>query len=345
MNTQLKSQVSLADPAPPRPAAPAPGTAVATTLEYDLKHVKIGWRSRLVIWMFRLLIRPWLAWVMRGPVERLASAQLMIAGRKCHDSSGLSLDYRVVDRVPGHVLGKLPDTSRPVILYLHGGAFVLPASPDQHATLLGRLCRDLGASGFMPDYRLAPVNKFPAALDDCERAYRSLLDMGYPASRIAIAGESAGGTLLLGVLQRARKAGLPMPACAVPISPGVELGRLHGPRSRSAKRNSDPILPISVLHRVSEFYIAGWDTSDPELSPLFADLTGFPPMYLLASENEVLLDDTLLLARRLREAGLPLQMDIWPLMPHAFPVLEMVLPEARLARQDIVAFMRQHIPT
>lgn len=318
-------------------AVPSASTAL------ELRSVVIGWRSRFLVWMFRLFLKPWLGWVMRGPVERLARAQLFIAGRECKDTSGLALEYRVVGRVPGHVLGSLKDRNKPALLYLHGGAFVLPAAPEQHVQMVGRMCRDLGAVGFVPDYRLAPANKFPAALDDCERAYRALLDLGFAPERIAIAGESAGGTLLLGVLQRLRKAGLPLPVCAVPISPGVELGRLHGPRSRSAKMRSDPILPISVLHRVSDYYIGNWDTSDPELSPLYADFQGFPPTYLLASENEVLLDDTLLLAQRLREAGIPLQLDVWPILPHAFPVLESLLPEARLAREDMTAFMRKHL--
>lgn len=308
-----------------------------------LKSVHIGWRSRFAVWLMRKLLRPWLAWVVRGPLDRIARIQLFVSGRRCRDSSGLPLAYRVVGKVPGHVLGSLKDTHKPAILYIHGGAFILPASPEQHARLLGKMCRDLDAVGFLPDYRLAPVNKFPAALDDCERAYRALLDRGFEPARIILAGESAGGNLVLGLLQRIRKHGWPMPACAIPISPGTEMGRLHGPRSRTSRMKSDPILPAAALHRVSELYIGNWDTSDPELSPLYADLTGFPPMYLLVSDNEILLDDTLLFAERMREAGQPFEMDIWPILPHAFPVLEMWLPEAAQARKDMVTFMRKHV--
>jgi acetyl esterase/lipase len=204
------------------------------------------------------------------------------------------------------------------------------------------MCHDLDAVGFMADYRLAPFNKFPAALDDCERAYRALLERGFKPERIAIAGESAGGALVLGVLQRIRKAGLPMPACAIPISPVTEMGRLHAPPSRAHKRKSDPLLPIAALQRVDEMYAGDWDASDPELSPLYADLTGFPPLFLMASDNEVLRDDTVLFAQRAQEAGLSVKLEVWPILPHAFPLFVRWMPEARQAIADIVAFIKAH---
>jgi epsilon-lactone hydrolase len=307
-----------------------------------LKPVRISLRSRLLTWLFRRLLRPLLRWTVNGPYDRIARVQLQLASQVCRNSYGLPLDYAVVGRVPGHVVGQLTDTHKPAVLYLHGGAFIIPAVPDVHVRMLARMCRDLDAVGFMADYRLAPFNQFPAALDDCERAYRALLDLGFSPSRIALAGESAGGNLVLGVLQRIRKAGLPMPACAVPISPATEMGRLHAPPSRAIKRKSDPLLPIDALQRVDDMYAKGWDASDPELSPLYADLTGFPPLYLLASDSEVLLDDTVLLARRAREAGIPVKLEVWPVLPHAFPLFERFMPEVAEARRDITAFIRQH---
>ena len=310
---------------------------------YPLKPVRIGWRSRFVIFLMRWLLRPWLSRALNGSLERIARVQLFMASRECRDTSGLPFEYRVVGRVPGHVAGNLKDTHKPAILYLHGGAFILPAVPESHGRMLCRLCRDLDAVGFLVDYRLAPAAKFPWALDDCERAYRALLDLGFDPARIVVAGESAGGSLTLGLLQRIRKNGWPMPACAVPISPGTESGRLHGPRSRMTRAKADAVLPMSGLHRVAEMYFGDWDTSDPELSPLYADLAGFPPLYLIASDAEVLLDDTTMFVQRAREAGIPTQMDLWPVLPHAFPIMEAWLPEARQARLDMTAFMRAHI--
>ncbi|HUP91542.1 MAG TPA: alpha/beta hydrolase [Solimonas sp.] len=309
-----------------------------------LKPVKIGLRTRFVIWIMRRLLRPWLAWMVHGSYQRVARVQIALARRVCKDTSGLPLDYLVLGRVPGHFLGHVTDTGKTAILYIHGGAFLMPAVPEVHVHMLGRMCRDLDAVGFMVDYRLAPYNKFPAALDDCQRAYEALLDLGYQPERIVVAGESAGGNLALGLLQRIRRHGLPMPACVVPISPVTELGRIHAPPSRAMKMHSDPLLPIVALQRVDEMYAGDWDASDPELSPLYADCRGFPPMFLLASDAEVLLDDTVLFARRARAAGVDVRFEVWPIVPHAFPLFSQWMPEVRQARDDIVAFIRAKVP-
>lgn len=309
-----------------------------------LRKVHISWRSRFLTWILRHTLRPLLRWVVHGSYDRIARVQLLLASQVCRHSFGLAVDYCVVGKVPGHVVGKLTDTHKRALLYIHGGAFLIPAVPDTHVRLLAHLCRDLDAVGFMVDYRLAPFNQFPASLNDCENAYRALLELGFRADRIVVAGESAGGALVLGLLQRIRKARLPMPACAIPISPVTEMGRIHAPPSRALKRKSDPLLPIAALQRVDKMYAAGWDASDPELSPLYADVRGFPPMFFLASDVEVLLDDSVLLVRRLREAGIEARLDVWPVLPHAFPLLEMIFPEARLAREDMVKFMREHTP-
>ncbi len=308
-----------------------------------LKDVRISLRSRFIVWLMRRLLRPMLGWAINGGNNRIARVQLFLASRTCKNSYGLPLDYCVVGKVPGHVVGRLTDTHKTALLYIHGGAFIIPAVPETHVAMMARLCKDLDAVGLMVDYRLAPFNKFPAALDDCENAYRALLELGFSPRRIVLAGESAGGNLVLGLLQRIRKAGLPMPACAVPISPVTEMGRIHAPPSRALRMKQDPLLPIGALGRVDEMYAGDWDASDPELSPLYMDCKGLPPIYLLASDNEVLLDDTVLLARRLREAGTESKFEVWPLLPHAFPLFEAVFPEVRQARKDIVEFIRTHL--
>jgi len=309
-----------------------------------LKPVRIALRSRFWIAVLRLVLRPWFAWILRGPPTRIARLQLLTAGRRWRDAAGPNLAYRVLGdaphAVPGHVVGDPSHRERPVLLYLHGGAFVLPAAADLQGRLLVRLCRALEAVGFMPDYRLAPANRFPAALDDCERAYRALLALGFDARRIVLIGESAGGNLVLGVLQRIRAARLPMPAGAIPISAGTEFARLHGLPARTACARRDAVLSIASLHHLTTLYAGERDLTDPELSPLYADLRGFPPLYLIASADEVLRDDSVGLAYRARESGVPVKLELWPRLPHAFPLFESLFPEARQAREDIVAFAR-----
>lgn len=311
--------------------------------EIKVRDVQFGFGTHVILFLMRWFLRPWLARALRGSPERIAKIQIQMASRLCKNSSGLPLDYDIVGKVPGHVLGRLTDTHKPAILWLHGGAFILPAVPEVHVHIVSKMCRDLDAVGFLPDYRLTPFNKFPAALDDCENAYRALLDVGFSADRIVLAGESAGGNLVLGVLQRIRKAELPMPACAIPVSPAGDMARTHAPPSRVLRASRDPILPITALSPVAEMYVGDWDASDPEVSPLFADFKGFPPLFLLGSDNEILLDETVLMARRAIAAGVPTRLDIWPLLPHAFPLFERIFPKAKLARQDMVAFMREHI--
>lgn len=316
--------------------APAEGLIV-------YKDIKISLRSRFVCWMFRRILRPFLQRAIRGSDERVAKMQLLTMSMKCPNTHGLPLEYTVVGQVPGHVFGDLRDTSKPVLLYLHGGAFILPAAPTAQLEMVAGLAAKLGAHAFVPDYRLAPRNRFPFALDDCERSYRVLLDLGFKPERIVLAGESAGGNLTLGVLQRIRKNGWPMPSCAVPISPATELGRIHSPPSRPMLRNRDDVLPIASLQRVDEMYAGNWDASDPELSPLYADCTDFPPMFILASSAEVLLDDATLFARRAKAAGVDVRCEIWPRLPHAFPLFGALFPEVKQAKLDMLEFMKAHL--
>lgn len=315
---------------------------------YALKPVRISLRSRLFTALLRRTLRPLMRFYIHGSFDRLARLQLFLAGRSYRGRDAGALRYCVIGtpggRVPGHWLGT-DDTQAPLLLWIHGGGFIIPAAPETYLLLVSRLCRAIAGNGFLPDYRLAPFNHFPAALDDCERAYRALLDAGHAPARIVIAGDSAGGNLALGLLQRIAKAGLPMPACAVLVSPVTEMGRVHAPPSRARNAAREALLPIAALQRVDTLYAGDWDAADPELSPLYADYRGFPPLYFLAGEREVLLDDSLLAAEAAREAGVATRLDVWPVLPHAFPLFEPIFPEVIHARQDIVAFIQQHLPS
>lgn len=328
--------------AEPVPVPAAEPGAAAGKLVVERRSLKVSLRSRLGLWFLRLVLKPLMGRMLRGPAS-IARAQLQTASLRCRDTAGLSLEYRVVGRrVPGHVLGNLDGRGR-VLLWLHGGAFVFPAAPTMHLVLVARLCREIGAAGFVPDYRLAPFNRFPAALDDCDRAYTALLDLGYAPSQIVLGGDSAGGNLVFGVLQRIRKQGLPMPACAVALSPVTEMGRVHAPPSRHERARRDPLLPIAALSRIDELYAGGWDASDPELSPLYMDCRGLPPILFMASDTEILLDDTLLLAARVHDAGVPTVCLVWPYYPHALPLFEPMFRELEPVRREIATFAQRYL--
>jgi epsilon-lactone hydrolase len=123
------------------------------------------------------------------------------------------------------------------------------------------------------------------------------------------------------------------------------MGRAHAPPSRHRRRHADPLLPVAALSKIDELYAGEWDASDPELSPLYMDCVGMPPMLFLASDNEILTDDTILLARRMQSSGVPTTCHIWPELPHAFPLFEDWFPEVRTARADMTAFAKRHLQT
>jgi len=331
MNADLPQFVSR------QPVLPAPAESCVV-----YRPIKIGLRSRIIVRLMKMFLRPMLAMIVRGSDERMAKMQLRVAHMRCPNTHGLSLEYTIVGRVPGHVFGDIADVRKPVLLWLHGGAFILPAAPAAHLEMAAWFASRLGGSAYLPDYRLAPRNHFPAALDDCERAYKALLDLGHAPGQIVLGGDSAGGHLTLGLLQRIRRNGWPMPSCAVPVSPATELGRIHAPPSRLWRRYDDPILPIQALQRVDAVWAGDWDASDPELSPLYADCTDFPPMLFLATDNEVLTDDTVLMARRAKAAGVDVTCEIWPMLPHAFPLFSM-FREVGVVRRDMLAYMKARL--
>ena len=219
------------------------------------------------------------------------------------------------------------------ILYLHGGGFIIE-TPRIHGALAARIGFEARARALMPSYRLAPEHPCPAALDDCIAAYRHLLANGFKAHDIAIAGDSAGGSLTLGLLLRARDEGLPLPACAVVLSPATD-GTLSGD---SLKRNDgiDAMFAPSLFHALTPLYLRDASLrTHPHVSPLHGNLHGLPPILVLVGSTELLLDDAVRFAGKCPSATL----EVWHDMPHVFPLFDF-LPEARDATKRIGRFVR-----
>ena len=220
-----------------------------------------------------------------------------------------------------------------VILYLHGGAFIAE-SRAIHDPLLAAIGRAGGARGLMVDYRLAPENPFPAAIEDCYAAWDYLLSSGIDPGRIVVVGDSAGGNLALVTAMRARDEGMPQAAGLVLMSPVLDW-TFSG---ASIQRNDglDPMFRASSMNGVVQYYGAGVDPRDPRLSPLFGDLAGLPPALVMVGSSELLLDDSVRFAARVPES----ELRIWHDMPHVFPAIR-GLAAGDAAIREIGEFIRE----
>lgn len=227
------------------------------------------------------------------------------------------------------------------ILYFHGGSYSL-GSPETAMALTAHLVLRAGVRAVSLDYRLAPEHPFPAAIEDGVAAYRELLDGGAEPSSVAFAGDSAGGGLGVCTALAARAAGLPMPAAIVAFSPGLDQTRTGN--SMTTKAGIDPLFTRESMLHTGAMYLAGQDPRQELLSPaVAADLTGLPPLLLQVGTNELLLDDSVRLARRAVDAGVDVILDVTAGVPHVFPAFVDLLDEAGQALARAALFLRQHL--
>jgi epsilon-lactone hydrolase len=226
------------------------------------------------------------------------------------------------------------------ILYLHGGGYVAGwAGLCRDLTWrLATLCRVcvLGVN-----YRLAPEHPFPAALDDAVAAYRWLLAQGADSKHIALVGDSAGGGLVFATMLRLRDENVELPAAAVVVSPWTDLA-LTG-QSLHLNALIDPLIPVELAPRVVDLCLAGANPRNPYVSPLYGDPTGLPPTLILVGSDEVLRDDAVRMADRMRAAGCHVEIEIWPHMWHVWYMCTRAMPEAKAAIARIAGFVKDKL--
>jgi len=225
-----------------------------------------------------------------------------------------------------------------VVLYLHGGGYVF-GSILSHRHLVAEIGRASGSRTLAIDYRLSPENPFPAAVDDALASYRFLLEQGFEPRHIALAGDSAGGGLVVSTLVAIKEAGLPQPACGWLISPWVDM-EASG-ETFVSRADADPMVKREIIVNFAQAYLNGADPRSPFASPIYADLRGIAPLLIHVGASEVLLDDSLKLARTVGAADVSVRLEIWPEMVHIWHVFHRILGDGRKAVQAGARFLRE----
>ena len=224
------------------------------------------------------------------------------------------------------------------LIYFHGGGYSM-GSLTTHTELMGRLSRTCEAKVLGVDYRLAPEHKFPAALQDGVSSYHWLLNQGVRPENIILAGDSAGGGLVMATLLSLKDSGVALPAGAILMSPWTDLSMTG--ESIQSRAEQDPMISLSDLTEFTNYYCNGNDTSNPLISPIYGEMSGLPPMLIQVGDYEVLLDDSRRLAEQARAAGVLVQYEVFEQSYHVFQAVPN-LPESKNALASIGKFCQEH---
>ena len=288
-------------------------------------------RLRLLVGLLRLTQKPLLARLdpirARGQFE--LAARLFLRPPDGTDVQTLRLGGIPVRRV----LGAGADRHRDPVLYAHGGAFVM-GSAASYTGLAARLSALLDRPVLLPDYRRAPEHRFPAALDDLRAVWEAV-----GTEDTVLGGDSAGGNLALALLAQLCGGPEPRPAATFAFSPFTDFRDRAGSRAENAE--ADPLLPIGRLGEVRDFYLGDADPHDGRASPVLARFRGAGPVWMSVGTTEVLRDDTLHMAERLREDGVEVEVHELAEAPHVWPIFGPALPEAEDSLQALASFLRR----
>lgn len=229
-----------------------------------------------------------------------------------------------------------------VILYFHGGGFCM-GSLDSYQPTCTDLMHEVGIQVFLPNYRLAPEHPFPAGLYDCVAAYDYLIKEGYHADNIVFAGDSAGGNLALATILILQKRQVRLPSCIVLLSPCTLVEMYDDDRIYSDLEKKDVFLSAQILRLWSHAYRQGVSSKDPLVSPLYANLRGFPPIYTTIGTDDMLLEPTRLFHMRALDHGVDAILDIKEGCFHAHQLLNAYIPEGVQVMKDTAKFIKKHL--
>jgi monoterpene epsilon-lactone hydrolase len=299
---------------------------------------KISRRARFIRWIT--------SWIMRridlatAPIPRLRK-HLDLIGRLGWKARHVTVEKTTLAGMYAEWYRPREATEAKVLLYLHGGAYAL-GSCDSHRKLVTNIARACKLNAVMPEYRLAPEHPFPAGLDDCVRAFRDLVEQGYAAEDILVAGDSAGGGLAVASMLRLRRENLPLPGGAILLSPFLDM--TASGESAETRADRDPWFRPEDIRVIIGHYCPGEDLRDPLLSPVFADVAGFPPTLIQVGDDEILLSDSTRLADKLSAAGGRVKLEVFAGLWHVFQLFVGKMPESRAAIEKIGEHVRNGFP-
>ena len=292
-------------------------------------------QARVITWLVRLVFKRW----PRGDYENLVRRARRLFGLPDWMSFLVSRNVMYEEVRGADLCGEwvIPEENyyeEKVLLYLHGGGYV-SCTPRTHRPITASLARLANQRVFALDYRLAPEVPFPAAVDDAARAFAWLVEIGVQPQNISMAGDSAGGGLVMATLLRLKARGQPMPSCAICLSPWVDL---TGAASYGNAESCAMFLPEDVS-AFAELYLNGKSPRLPEASPLFGDLHGLPPLLIQASTSELLFDEAVQLDQKAKKSGVDSTLRAYPGLPHVWQMCNGLMPEADAALREIAAFI------
>jgi epsilon-lactone hydrolase len=297
----------------------------------------VSLRNRLLNWALRRWIKP-------GSSRDEDVATSRARTERVPFRAKLAPGWRITPAINGEwIEPAAPDHAARTrcILYFHGGAYIA-MSARTHRCLTSRLACWSDARLFALNYRLAPEHPFPAALDDALEAWQAIIAAGTSPSRIVVAGDSAGGGLALALLIALRDAGRELPAAAILFSPWTDLAATG--ESIVGNDAADPMFVGSWIGRHAQYYLGNTPATNPLASPVYADLTGLPPLLIQVSDCEVLLDDSRRVEDNARRVGVNAKLRIWHEVSHGWQMFAPILPEGRAALQEASGYIQAMLP-
>jgi acetyl esterase/lipase len=280
-----------------------------------------------------LLMRTNVKWKLSGSSMDLGLARRVLSGGSMPAAPGVVFRGDTVGGVPGE-WAEAPGPPKATLLYLHGGGY-FACSPRTHRPITAAYAKR-GFAVFVPDYRLAPEDPYPAAIEDAVAVWNGLLALGLPAEKLTVSGDSAGGGLTIALLLSLRDRGQTLPAAAALLSPWTDLAVTGDSIAENAWKEA--MFTGTGLKNAGALYLDGADATTPLASPLYADLAGLPPLIIHAGLREILRDDSTRFAERATAGGVSVELRLWPVVPHVWQLAQFV-PEARLSMDQLAAFL------